>query len=370
MTKEKNFLPEDIYQELKKSVIGQDEALKFIAVSIFKHTVGEKFGNLLLIGNSGTGKTTVMKAIENLYNLYEYFENYRTLVKLNANILYDEEQGTLPGKILFFNLEEKSKSLIKNPKEITPEKLKNLMEHSTICIDEVDKISSRLGDKPHIPGIATQQALLTLMEGEEIIYPITIMEKDKIKKVNIPLDTGKMLFICGGAFEELYNIVRYRVVVKEKKNVFKAKVEEGKPVKFKDMFTLKEFVQQEDLFEYGMLPQFLSRFDNRVVLKDLDAEDLEIIFMEKEDSIFKISQKFFSKYKIELYITLGAKKLITERASKFSRIGARALTDVYGRIIKIFEYSPFDKKEVKKNQEKYKLVINEDLVKQTLGEEE
>lgn len=370
MTKEKKFLPEDIYNELKKNVIGQDEALKFIAVSIFKHTLGEKFGNLLLIGNSGTGKTTIMKAIENLYNSYAYFENYRAIIKLNANILYDEEKGTMPGEILFLNIEEKVKSLFKNPQNLSLEKIKDLMEHSTICVDEVDKISSKVGDKPYVPGITVQQALLTLMEGEEIIYPLTIIKNNEIKKVNITLDTGKMLFICGGAFEELYNIVRYRVVVKEKKNVFKAKLEEGKPVKFQDTFTLKEYLQQEDLFEYGMLPQFLSRFDNRVVLKDLNINDLQTIFMDIDNSLFKTSKKFFQKYNIELYITEGAKKLIAEASAKYTRIGARALTDVYGRIIKNFEYNPFNKKEVKKTNGKYKLVIDEEIVKSAIGEEE
>src|SRR5438046_161873 len=84
--------PVEINDFLAQNVIGQEESLRYVSVAIFKHLQGEKYGNLLLIGNSGTGKTTIMRAIEALYNARDEFREHRAVLILNANTLATEEE--------------------------------------------------------------------------------------------------------------------------------------------------------------------------------------------------------------------------------------------------------------------------------------
>src|SRR5262245_25946310 len=97
--------PVDIFDFMKQDVIGQDESLNYVSVAIFKHLQGEKYGNLLFIGNSGTGKTTIMRAVERLYRTHENLKEYRTVVVLNANTLASED-GVVDTARLFHRLEE------------------------------------------------------------------------------------------------------------------------------------------------------------------------------------------------------------------------------------------------------------------------
>ena len=118
-----------------------------------------------------------------------------------------------------------------------------------------------------------------------------------------------------------------------------------------------------------MQPQFLSRFDNAVILEDLTAATLARIFREPQEGVLQVSQRFFQKYDIALDITDDAVQKIAEEASKSSRIGARALKSVYGKIIKPFEFDPFSREEVKAANGAggpHKLVIDDKLVGEAL----
>jgi ATP-dependent Clp protease ATP-binding subunit ClpX len=139
-------------------------------------------------------------------------------------------------------------------------------------------------------------------------------------------------------------------------------------ITIREYFTLRHHFRPEDLFEYGMQPQFLSRFDNAVILEDLTAATLARIFVEPEDSVFKTSRGFFRKYEIDLEITDEAVQKIADEAAKSSRIGARALKSVYGRIIKPFEFDPWSREEVKAGNGSgtQRLVIDDRLVNETL----
>src|SRR5262249_12224314 len=127
-------------------------------------------------------------------------------------------------------------------------------------------------------------------------------------------------------------------------------------------FTLTHHFKQEDLFDYGMQPQFLSRFDNAIILEDLDAGTLSRIFMEPRDSVFRASKNFFRRYQIDLDITPDAVRKIADEASKSRRIGARALKAVFSKILKPFEFDPFSHPQVKKVEDGWRLVIDEPLV--------
>ena len=352
--------PVDIHSVLQQRVIGQEETLKYVSVAIFKHLQGERFGNLLLIGNSGTGKTTIMRAMEALYAEHEELQEYRVVLIMNTSTLATEE-GVVDTSPLFHRLEERARQLL-GP-DATPEEIGRTIERSTVCLDEVDKVSGLLGGKPYVTGLNIQQALLTLIEGERVLHKITVV-KDKVPETTgVWIDTGKMLFLCAGAFETLYDQVFKRVTSPKSgtKLPTVTTYDNGK-IQIREYFTLRHHFKPEDLFEYGMQPQFLSRFDNAVILEDLTAGTLARIFREPQEGVLAASQHFFRNYGIELEVTDSAVQKIADEASKSSRIGARALKSVYGRIIKPFEFDPFSREEVQANGGGHRLVIDEQLV--------
>src|SRR5215207_781968 len=360
--------PVEINDFLSQQVIGQEEALRYVSVAIFKHLQGEKYGNLLLIGNSGTGKTTIMRAIESLYSAHEEFEEYRVVLIMNANTLATEE-GAVDTSRLFTRLEERTRQVL--GEGATAEQIGRAMERATVCLDEIDKVSGMIGGKPYVTGINIQQAVLTLIEGERVPHRITAPNKDGlIETASSWIDTGKMLFLCAGAFETLYDQVFHRVTSPKSgvKLPTTTTYVNGK-ITIREYFTLRHHFRQEDLFEYGMQPQFLSRFDNAVILEDLTSDTLAKIFAEPQESVFRSSKGFFRNYGIELEITDAAIKAIAEEASKSSRIGARALKSVYGKIIKPFEFDPFSREEIRKGNGDggpHRLVIDETIVAEAL----
>jgi ATP-dependent Clp protease ATP-binding subunit ClpX len=357
--------PAEIFTALSADVIGQESTLRYVSVAIFKHIQGEPFGNLMLIGSSGTGKTTTMRAMERLYASTPAFESYRAVVILNANILANDE-GTVDTTPLLHRLEERARQIL--GEDARPHDVARLMQHATVCIDEVDKVSAVVGGRPFVTGINIQQALLTLIEGEIILYPVRDPRGGPPTPVEI--DTGRMLFLCAGAFETLYDQV-FRRVISPKSGIklpTTTTYEDGK-VQIREHFTLVDHFKLEDLFDYGMQPQFLSRFDNAIILEDLDPEVLRRIFLETRDSVFQRSKSFFRRYGIELEITEDAAHRIAREASKSSRIGARALKTVYSRIIKPFEFDPFSRAEVTGHGSARRLVIDKETVVKALHRE-
>jgi ATP-dependent Clp protease ATP-binding subunit ClpX len=356
--------PVDIYSELESQVIGQQEALRFVSVAIFKHLEGERYGNLLLIGNSGTGKTTIMRGIENLYRSHQELAEYRIVMIMNANT-FATEDGAVDTTRLFSRLEERVRQVAGTG--ASPAEIGRLMERATVCLDEIDKVSGMIGGKPYVTGINIQQALLTLIEGERVPWRITAQVEGVAQTDTVWVDTGKMLFLCAGAFETLYDQVFARVTSPKSGTKLPTTTTyiNGK-ITIREYFTLRHHFRQEDLFEYGMQPQFLSRFDNAVILEDLNAVLLSRIFTEPEDGVLRTSQRFFKRYGIELEMTEQAVQRIAEEAAKSSRIGARALKSVYGRIIKPYEFDPFSHPEVQANGEGHRLMVDEELVTNTL----
>ncbi len=359
--------PPEIMNVLQKDVLGQEEALRFVSVAIFKHLKGERYGNLMMIGNSGTGKTTIMRAMERFYATLTDYPQYRTVVIMNANT-FATEDGVIDTSRFFHRLEERVRKIVGD--KASAEEMARHMEHATVCLDEIDKVSGMVGGKPYVTGINIQQALLTLIEGEDISHSLTVMKGKTPERVTIHIDTGKMLFLCAGAFEKLYDQVFGRVTAPTSRVKLPTEtVYVDGEVQIREFFTLRHHFKQEDLFDYGMQPQFLSRFDNAIILEDLNAGLLKRVFLETRDSVFPASRRFFEKYGIDLELTDGAAQKIAEEAAKSSRIGARALKAVYGRVIKPFEFDPFSRPEVKQEGDRHRLVIDEDLVRGALTSE-
>src|SRR3954453_23161638 len=189
--------PVEIHEFLSQNVIGQEETLRYVSVAIFKHLQGERYGNLLLIGNSGTGKTTIMRAIEALYTSNDDFREHRAVLILNANTLATEE-GAVDTSRLFARLEERARQVL-GP-GASAEEIARTMERATVCLGEIDKASGMIGGKPYVTGINIQQTLLTLIEGERVLHRLTAMKDGVPESAALWIDSGKILFLCAGAF--------------------------------------------------------------------------------------------------------------------------------------------------------------------------
>lgn len=358
--------PPQIFNELRKGVLGQNGALRYVSVAVYKHTTGKVPGNILLIGNSGTGKTTIMNNIQRMYHDVAEYRPFRAMTILNANLLVDSERMEFQPARLLEAVEQRARALVgENP---SPEALKETMERATICIDEIDKMSSIVAGKPNAIGVVLQQGLLTLMEGEVVTYKTYATVDGEEKPVTLNIDTRHMMFICGGAFENLYDQVYLRVINPasgEKLKSQAVQMADGQ-VRIETRFALADFLKPEDLFEYGMVPQFMARFDNVVMLHDLDVAVLKEILLESLESPFIRSKKYFEVMDIELEIDDVAASMIAEAAELNIRTGARALRTVFNKIINPLEYDPWQHEGLEKTDDGHRLVISQEMAKRAI----
>lgn len=359
--------PPDIFDELQKGVLGQSTALRYTSVAVYKHTTGKVPGNILLIGNSGTGKTTIMNNIQRMYHDVREYRPFRAMTIINANLLVDAERLEFQPARLFAAVEQRARALV--GERPTADELKETMERATICIDEIDKMSSIVAGKPNAIGVVLQQGLLTLMEGEVVAHRTHVWEDGEEREVTLAVDTRHMMFICGGAFEGLYDQVYLRVVKPgsgEKLKSQAIQTADGQ-VRIETRFALSDFLKPEDLFEYGMVPQFMARFDDVVMLRDLDAPVLKEILLKSVDSPFLRSKRYFDVLGIDLQIDDVAAAMIAEQAAKSTRTGARALRTVFGRIANRLEFDPWTFEGLEEIKEgKRRLLISTEMVKRAI----
>ncbi len=360
---DKPLLPPDIFEFLATKTLGQDETLKQVAVAIYKHINDLPAGNILLIGNSGTGKTTIMNTVQQFFAEHQQLQRFQAMTIVNANMLEGDDKGDVKLGRMLKNLEQAVYKYYGN--FITDEKLKEYMENATICIDEVDKISGKIADKSNVAGITIQHALLTMLEGEAILYDTVRDETGKPRNARVSIDTSRTLFICGGAFEGLYDIISDRIH------------QSGESIKLKSQragtgrvgmqrLILKDSLNLGDLFQYGMAPQFISRFNALCVLDDLGEDEMKQIFLSADDSPLRNSYEYFRSMDIDLKVTKSALELICRHAVANSRIGARALKEVFSRIIAEFEFDPFNSKNLSEESPRPVLTIDDTIVKEVL----
>jgi len=341
---EQLLLPTDIHAFLAGRVLGQEELLRRISVSLYKHIHGLPAPNVLLIGNSGTGKTTLMQAISTLYDGHAELERFRVMIIVNANTLTPEVENEDRATRLFRKLEARARVL--HGADLSAGRLKACLENATVCVDEVDKISGRISGKANVEGITTQYALLTLLEGEQFLYRTRVVQDGREVEADIPIDTGRLLFICGGAFEELYDQVYGAIVnrrddrrLKEVSEV-ERKADGSVSVRTLVRFKLRDYLRLADLFAYGMMPQFVSRFGSIALLDDLGRDELRQILIGAANSPLRLCLEYFRHMGIRLLVTDGAITAIAEAAAKNSRIGARALREIFNGLIASHEFDP------------------------------
>jgi ATP-dependent Clp protease ATP-binding subunit ClpX len=356
-----------ILDELRRGVLGQERALRFVSVAMYKHTTGKVSGNLLLIGNSGTGKTTIMNNIQRIYDTVPELAEFRVLTILNANLLVDSERTEFRPDRVFSSVEQRARTLL--GERPTAAALKKAIERATVCIDEIDKMATVIAGKPNPIGVVLQQGLLTLMEGEKIPYRTRAWVDGQEQEIHLEIDTSRMMFVCGGAFEGLYDQVYDRVTKPGSGAKLRSeaiRTAEGQ-VKIETRFSLAEFFKIKDLFDYGMVPQFMARFDKVVILNELPVPVLKEILLDAYDSPYVRSKRFFATMGIDLGIDDLAASLIAEEAVKESRTGARALRNVFSEVINPYEFDPWGPEGIEaKGEGSWHLTITADMVKATL----
>src|SRR5205809_7567835 len=177
------------------------------------------------------------------------------------------------------------------------EVLRHSVERGMIFIDEVDKIRADVKGNPNVRGIVAQEALLTLMENENVEF--------EVDGVAHAVNSSGVLFVAGGAFEELYDAVLRRATIGQDVAPMKpvVVVSASGDVREELPFHLRDYLKYDDLFRYGMTPQFVSRFESIVVLNDLAEADLARILYEPEGSIFRTSRDIFARFCVDLNIT-------------------------------------------------------------------
>ena len=328
--------PAQIAKALEKRVVGQKDAVREMSVALAKKLAGLKVGNVLLIGSSGSGKTTLMRAVEELLAANPALWSRSTLVRIHANVLGEEAEQGHPGEKLLRRLLERAREQL--GAEAPVEKLLEQATHGLVFVDEVDKIRSHVGGEPNIPGIRAQEALLTLIENESVAFTLP----DWAGGAAVNLDSSGVLFVCAGAFEGLYDAVYYRVTAGKDQGALKpvTVVDEGGRPREELQFSLRDWLKTEDLFEYGMSPQFLSRFDAVVLLESLSEQALAKIFAEGAESGLRQSQAYFASFGCKLEMTAEAAQHVVREAARKPRLGARALKEVFRRVVSPLEFDP------------------------------
>jgi ATP-dependent Clp protease ATP-binding subunit ClpX len=328
--------PAQIAQALEKRIVGQKEAVREMSVALAKKLARLKVGNILLIGSSGSGKTTLMQAVEALLASSPALALRSTIVRIHANVLGEEAEQGHPAEKLLRRLMERAREQLGPNAPV--ERLVEQATHGLVFVDEVDKIRSQVGGQPNVAGIRAQEALLTLIENESVPFALP----DWAGGGTVNVDSSGLLFVCAGAFEGLYDAVYYRVTAGRDQGALKpvTVVDEDGRAREELQFSLREWLKTEDLFEYGVSPQFLSRFDAVVLLESLSEEALTKIFVEGADSGLRQAQSYFASFGCRLELTADAAQRIVREAARQPRLGARALKEVFRRVVGPLEFDP------------------------------
>jgi len=308
--------PVEIKKFLDEYVIGQDEAKKVLAVAVYNHykrlqqknndnnnDVEIEKSNIIMVGETGTGKTLLAKSIARMLNVP--FTIVDATVFTEAGYVGEDVESILTRLLQVCNYDISS------------------AERGIVYIDEIDKIA-RKGDNPSITrdvsGEGVQQGMLKLLEGTDVLVPPQGGRKHPEQKL-IKINTQNILFICGGAFDSIDKIIARRVQT----NTIGFNVDKVQQESMKK--NLLRYVNAQDLKAFGLIPELLGRLPVVTHLDPLDAVTLRAILTEPKNALMKQYKKLFELEGIKLSVDDEVLDFMVEKAVEY-KLGARGLRSI------------------------------------------
>ena len=301
--------PHKIKAKLDEYVVGQEYAKKAMSVAVYNHykrvatdtmdDIEIEKSNMLMIGPTGSGKTYLVKTLARILDVPLAITDATSLTE--AGYIGDDIESVV------------SKLLAAADNDVEK------AEQGIIFIDEIDKIAKKKNSSQRdVSGESVQQGMLKLLEGSDVEVPVGANSKNAMVPLTT-INTKNILFICGGAFPDLENIIKERLT-KQSSIGFGADLKD----RFNGDKDLLSKVTTEDLRSFGMIPEFLGRLPIVFTLKGLDKDMYINILKEPKNAILKQYQKLLALDEVDLEFDEGALEAIAEKAMK-KDTGARAL---------------------------------------------